>query len=348
MKIEINIGDRQLAFAILLIATVIAVSAVTAYTAGADSDPTGTQPAAMGHSADEVDLRPLHIDTTNSRVGIGESNPGEALDVAGKIQATGDVCTDMGGGGAGVCLSAGGGAGADNDWGAVGGGDPTLAGNIYHTGYVGIGTNSPGSQIHTVGTGQTAIFEIYSNLPNIGPEVRQRKAKGTEAAPGAVVDTDDLGGIIWQGFSGGTWQNGAAIDVKVDGVPAGPNIPTKIYIGTNDGAGLSPRMVIDPSGDVGIGTMTPGEALDVAGNIQATGDICTDQGGGGAGVCLSAAGGGATTPGTWCGLRMSAHGVPIESCDGHDPQVSCPVGYTPKVFALMGALGGNWSSCFKD
>jgi len=37
-------------------------------------------------------------------------------------------------------------------------------------------------------------------------------------------------------------------------------------------------MVIDSSGYVGINNTSPGEALDVVGNINATGDVCLDSG----------------------------------------------------------------------
>ena len=47
-------------------------------------------------------------------------------------------------------------------------------------------------------------------------------------------------------------------------------------------------LIVD-KGSVGIGTTNPSQKLDVAGQIHATGDICTDQGGG---VCLSTGGGG--------------------------------------------------------
>jgi hypothetical protein len=111
MKIEINPGDRQLAFIILFAAMVIAISAATAYTANAPSDPTGTQPAAVGHSADEIDTRPLYIDTTTTRIGIDIPVPSQALDVAGNIQATGDICT-----GAGNCLNSVGGGPRNCVW----------------------------------------------------------------------------------------------------------------------------------------------------------------------------------------------------------------------------------------
>ena len=54
--------------------------------------------------------------------------------------------------------------GADNDWAAVGGGDPALAGDIYHTGNVGIGTVSPSNKLQVVAGADTAIYATGSDL----------------------------------------------------------------------------------------------------------------------------------------------------------------------------------------
>jgi len=68
-------------------------------------------------------------------------------------------------------------------------------------------------------------------------------------------------------------------------------------------------LIVD-KGSVGIGTTNPSQKLDVAGQIHATGDICTDQGGG---VCLSTGGGGLIC------IYISRVG---------NGQVDCPSGYT--------------------
>lgn len=62
----------------------------------------GTPNPTAAPPGDDVSWAPLHIDAANQKVGIGNPTPTEKLDVTGKIHATGDVCSDIGGG---KCLS---------------------------------------------------------------------------------------------------------------------------------------------------------------------------------------------------------------------------------------------------
>lgn len=78
-----------------------------------------------------------------------------------------------------------------------------------------------------------------------------------------------------------------------DQAPPAGNLPAPINIGSFGQAkqgglilntGGAPNGLIVDKGNVGIGTPDPGQKLDVTGQIHATGDICTDAGGG---ICLS-------------------------------------------------------------
>jgi len=49
--------------------------------------------------------------------------------------------------------------------------------------------------------------------------------------------------------------------------------------------------------------------------------------------------------GTFCGFSATGS---LVLCDGHDPKISCPVGYHSVYWISGGAIGGNWYTCFKD
>lgn len=113
-------------------------------------------------------------------------------------------------------------------------------------------------------------------------------------------------GIVWADWS-----------PPVEEPPAG-NLPAPINAGPESqvkagnlwvrSLGVDVGLVVE-NGNVGLGTLTPSERLDVNGRIHATGDICTDLGAPG-GVCLSTGGGSGTITGSGTTNR-----IPIWSAD---------------------------------
>ena len=52
--------------------------------------------------------------------------------------------------------------------------------------------------------------------------------------------------------------------------------------------------------------------------------------------------------GTQCGLKMAHQSTPIQTCEGHNPEISCPDNYTSRQWANLDSSWGEWFSCFKN
>jgi Chaperone of endosialidase len=146
--------------------------------------------------------------------------------------------------------------------------------HIYNsnTGNVGIGNVSPAVQLDLAASDNTVstIRQTFYGTGNTRQQ--QRKANGTSAAPTIVALNDRLGTMVFQGYDGAAFVNGAQILVDVDGTPGLNDMPTRLaFLTTPDGsATLAERMRITAAGNVGIGTTAPGRKLDVVANV--TGD----------------------------------------------------------------------------
>ncbi len=131
------------------------------------------------------------------------------------------------------------------------------------------------SQLQVEGTtGNTSAASVVRNSnDDNGPQFILGKSNGTSVGANTVV-TDDalLGRISYQGADGSQLVEGARIEAQVDGTPGADDMPGRLqFYTTPDGSATpSERMRIDSSGKVGIGTSSPIEKLQVAGQIIST------------------------------------------------------------------------------
>jgi len=168
----------------------------------------------------------------NGNVGIGTSSPSEKLHVTGNIRMDGNRFY-FGGGNSGDFFNYATQQGityhenGNAQWRLTGNGN-----NFINGGNVGIGTTSPETALHVVKAGNaqpTALFEQTGTSPNI-----------------ALVDATN--GMRLE-------YNSGADDLRVQ---------ASTTAGAYDGATIA---TFDRTGNVGIGTTTPSERLEVAGNL---------------------------------------------------------------------------------
>jgi hypothetical protein len=172
---------------------------------------------------------------TAGRVGIGKTNPSHLLDVNGSLNAS---------------------AYYQNGSPLLGSQWATAGTNIlFSGGKVGIGTPNPSGTLHvSTPIGSTMMFELNPGELYLSGQTGARLQLSGPSGYGNW--------IFYSGSGGRNWLSGVA---------GGDNFPVssgKFFI--YDGNVAAPRMVIDTSGNVGIGKANPGSMLDVNGTVTAT------------------------------------------------------------------------------
>jgi hypothetical protein len=144
---------------------------------------------------------------------------------------------------------------------------------VSSTGVMGIGTTTP-DNVTSAGIALVSNSGFYPQLVQ-----RNTTADGNASyvvleknRDGAVVQNGDvLGNLVFRGFDGTNYLQGAFINAVVSATPGTNDMPADLIVGTTpDGAsGPSERLRVTQAGNVGIGTGSPGQRLDVVGAIRA-------------------------------------------------------------------------------
>ena len=121
---------------------------------------------------------------------------------------------------------------------------------------------SPLLQISSDNEAATSITR-FSNSTDAG-RLSIQKSRGTNASKAIVQNNDNLGQILFSGWDGDTFTNGARIECEVDGTPGDDDMPGRlVFFTTADGAASSTERV--RIGSTGLITLS--------GPVITTGDV---------------------------------------------------------------------------
>jgi len=128
-------------------------------------------------------------------------------------------------------------------------------------------------------------FKLYNDVGNANPNfykahdktggigLGQNRARGTIAAPTALIDGDVVSGISALGHDGTAYKNSGGFRFKVAGAVSTDVVPMKLVLETGETDSVIERMAVMPDGKIGIGTSAPTALLDVAGDVVTSGNV---------------------------------------------------------------------------
>ncbi len=149
---------------------------------------------------------------------------------------------------------------------------------VLANGNVGINTTTPAGQLVVAtnfGAGVNRGAWVTGHINgNNGVILGMRKSRGTEAAPAAVAANDYAGCIVSHHHDGSSYLLNGYIGYRITGAAAAGSIPGEWFLSASNANDNDPyasgtvRMVVQSTGNVGIGITAPAERLHVGGNVR--------------------------------------------------------------------------------
>ena len=147
---------------------------------------------------------------------------------------------------------------------------------VANNGNIGIGTTTPSAllEVSNALSGGPANMWMTSYTNAVNPYYMARRARGTPAAPTAVLNGDGLAGFYGEGYGTTAFGSGFAGGMTVQAAQNWTDTAhgTQINFSTtaNGSTASGTRMVISNSGNVGIGTASPVSNLEVSNALSGT------------------------------------------------------------------------------
>ncbi|NTU46041.1 hypothetical protein HGA88_00245 [Candidatus Roizmanbacteria bacterium] len=231
--------------------------------------------------------------TGAGNVGIGTTSPGYPLDVTGSIRATSSLIADPGAGSANASLvltgrNAGVGSSAQllADWNGgltinpklgqstrfnynqsgTGGtvqfydGQTNEIMRVQQNGNVGIGTTNPSGTLH-IGRGQLLIANGTASLPSIASAAKPNSGLNIDPTYGDFIMV--VNGIQRGSLNGSGTLSVSQVNAAHAMITGTDSLNTTIAMNVSGSANTG--LVVTNAGNVGIGTTSPGQKLDIAG-----------------------------------------------------------------------------------
>jgi hypothetical protein len=145
-------------------------------------------------------------------------------------------------------------------------------GLIVQSGRVGFGTANPTDWLQVIGDAQNVGIASTRYNTTGGGLLFLQHARGTLAAPSAVLVSDETGKLLFSGFDGANFISSAAVVGIVDGSVGAGSVPTALSFQTGS-PNRTELMRITSNGNVGIGTNAPSSKLDIERTASDGGEI---------------------------------------------------------------------------